>query len=447
MEDIKDIQEMVLPPPAKAARKNPRRAGAQPKLETSGARESIITALRMLSGATELVGFLDVLHLAPSHPALFEEWQEQAEETLQKICNDSELDVAAAETAATACFGALDLFLQKAQAVGWSEQSTAQRQAHVSHLLSLPQVPQRTPDWYAQGKQVLTASEFSTIFKTPRAVSQLVLTKAGAAPATSYSSRLACMSCEIGPFDWGIRFEPIVKQVLERRWRATIVESGRLLHPSDPRLAASPDGIIMEAEDPMRVGRLVEIKCPISREIGGTIPFDYWCQMQLQMEVTGIEECEYVEVKIDSIAKQKLDLGPGTVPEGYLWLFQNPTGECEMVYAYTEEQREGFEASGFDLIETIPWRIERLDTKIVPRDRAWFQATAEKRESFWADVNKAKAGEFQPVAATPKKKAAGATGKGQLVLNIIKEGAALEAIPAAVPIAPVGPVCMILDDD
>lgn len=445
MEDMQDIQEMALPPPAKAVRKRPRlAAAAQPKLETGGAREHMKQALQMLSGACELVGFLDVLQPAPSHPALFEEWRQGTEGTLQKICEDSEIETSAAETSAAACLDTLDLFLQKAQAAIWSDQPAAERKAYVSHLLSLPQVPQRTPDWYAQGKQVLTASEFSTIFKTPRAVSQLVLTKAGTAPAISYSSRLACMSCEIGPFDWGIRFEPVVKQVLERKWGATIAESGRLLHPSDPRLAASPDGLILDAEDPARVGRLVEIKCPISREIGGVVPFDYWCQMQLQMEVTGVDECEYVEVKIDSIAKQKAELGPDVVPEGYLWLFQNPLGECEMVYAYTEEQREEFEASGFDLIETIPWRIERLDTRVVPRDRAWFQSTAEKRESFWADVEKAKAGEFQPVAATPKKRVA-AAGKGQLVLNIIKEGGTVEAIPAGTPV-PAGPACMILDD-
>lgn len=40
-----------------------------------------------------------------------------------------------------------------------------------------PQVPQRTPAWYAQGKEVLTASEFGTLFGSPRAWSQLVAHK------------------------------------------------------------------------------------------------------------------------------------------------------------------------------------------------------------------------------------------------------------------------------
>jgi hypothetical protein len=308
----------------------------------------------------------------------------------------------------------------------------------VQHLLSLPQIPQRTAEWYAQGKQVLTASEFSTIFKTPRAVSQLVVAKSGAAAAApTASNRLACMSCEMGPFDWGIRFEPVVKAYLEKAWGAKIAESGRLLHPTDHRLAASPDGLIVTAADPARVGRLVEIKCPITREIGSAaataVPFDYWCQMQLQMEVTGIDECEYVEVKIDSIGKQKEALAADVVPEGHLWLFQDSGGTCEMVYAYTEAQRDALEASGKDLIETIPWRINRIETRVVARDRAWFESTETTRTAFWRDVEASRAGSFVPVAS-PRRPAAA---KGPLVLNVIKEGGG-----AAVAAGP----CMISDE-
>jgi hypothetical protein len=198
----------------------------------------------------------------------------------------------------------------------------------------------------------------------------------------------------MGPFDWGIRFEPVVKQVLEERWGAKIVDSGRLTHPTDPLLAASPDGLILEATDPSRVGRLLEIKCPISREVGEAIPFEYWCQMQVQMEVTGIEECEYVEVKIDSISPKKADLS-GAVPEGIIWLFQDASN-CQMHYAYTAAEKVHAESKGWDLMETIPWRLEKFFSKTVVRDRAWFKGTAQMRSDFWDLVEQARKGEIQP---------------------------------------------------
>lgn len=398
------------------------------KLDASSATDQTSRQNSMLSGSAELISFLDVINPAPSHPTPFKVWGEERLDDVDEAIEEG------GSSAAAAVISALDRFLQRAGAAQWRQQPAADRAAHAQHLLSLPQIPQRTAEWYAQGKQVLTASEFSTIFKTPRAVSQLVVAKSGtaAAVAAPTTNRLACMSCEMGPFDWGIRFEPVVKAHLEKVWGATIAESGRLLHPSDPRLAASPDGLIVAAADPARVGRLVEIKCPITREIGGgaPVPFDYWCQMQLQMEVTGIDECEYVEVKIDSIGKNKESLGSDVVPEGHLWLFQDPSGACEMVYAYTEAQRDALEAAGKDLIETIPWRIARIEARVVARDREWFKATGDTRAAFWRDVDSARAGSFTPVAAAPRKPKMASKG-APLVLNIIKEG---------------GPACMISDD-
>jgi len=174
------------------------------------------------------------------------------------------------------------------------------------------------------------------------------------------------------------------------------LEAGRLLHPTDSLLAASPDGLIIDAADPARVGRLLEIKCPITREINETIPFDYWCQMQIQMEVTGIDECEYVEVKLDSITSKRTDLSGAA--DGFVWLFQNPT-TCEMMYAYTDLQKAEYETRALDLIETIPWRLNKIFTKTVVRDRAWFQGTASMRQQFWETVQKVRSGELMPMAS------------------------------------------------
>jgi hypothetical protein len=101
--------------------------------------------------------------------------------------------------------------------------------------------------------------------------------------------------------------------------------------------------------------------------------------MQVQMEVTGIDECEYVEVKIDSLGKNVTDLSGA---EGFVWLLQDPA-TCVMRYAYTEAEAE---AEGQEIVEKIPWRLGGMYAVTVARDRGWFQQTAELREAFWLKV-------------------------------------------------------------
>lgn len=362
----------------------------------------------MFPHVTELLSWKDLEQPAAAHPILFDAWKESAETTLGDILKASEVELTVKQQASFTvvrdiALAALEGFLQAARAVGWASQPASVRREAIDTLLKQPQIPQRTSEWYAQGKQVLTASEFATLFKSPRSVSQLVLSKVlppEPINAESTTHRLACLTCEMGPFDWGIRFEPVVKQILAREG-VEIVESGRLVHPKDPLLAASPDGLITVAREAARVGRLVEIKCPVTRAVGEGIPFEYWCQMQIQMEVTGIEECEYIEVKIDSPQKTSTELAEGKEPEGYVWLLQDPH-TARMTYAYEEAELSRLSTEGWDTLEKIPWRLEKLYREVVTRDRAWFQSTAEARAKFWADVEKARAGSFVPVEARPR---------------------------------------------
>ena len=364
----------------------------------------------MFEPVADMIQWNDLVQPAVSHQHENTTWKNSLQESMDTIINDSEVTLSSEEVSSASI--ALDIgasifetFLKRATAVGWASQSVKERQANVQTILSLPQVPQRTPAWYLQGKSVLTASEFATLFGTERAIRQLAFQKVpvpAPAPvsATHSTNRLACLTHEMGPFDWGIRFEPVVKMILEKSWGATILDAGRLLHPTDSLLAASPDGLILEATDPARVGRLLEIKCPITREISGIVPFEYWCQMQIQMEVTGIDECEYVEVKLDSITSKCPDLSGATVPDGFVWLFQN-LSTYQMTYAYTEEQKAINEYEGLDLIETIPWRLNKMFAKTIVRERAWFQGTASMRQQFWETVEKARAGHIAPFE--PKK--------------------------------------------
>ena len=348
----------------------------------------------MFQPVADLLSWRDLESPAPSYPSDFSKWKDDTDESLVEIMNSNDdkltgADEESLEIGKLIAYRALEKFVGKAKAIGWCSQTPEARRLIAESVLARPQVPQRTAAWYAQGKGVLTASEFAKLLGSPRAVSQLVLSKVPSSMGPAQTNRLACMTCEMGPFDWGIRFEPVVKQILVEKWGLEIAEAGRILHATDKHIAASPDGIILAATDSARVGRLLEIKCPITRVIGGEVPYEYWCQMQVQMEVTGIDECEYVEVKLDSIHGSNTDLSG--VTHGSLWLLQHPAS-CIMQYAYTETEMSAF--VGYEVVEKIPWRLNQMHSATITRDRGWFQNTMEQRQGFWEQVERARKGEI-----------------------------------------------------
>jgi hypothetical protein len=338
----------------------------------------------VIHGCIDFLSDYDKVNPCPNHLAGMEKWFDEYDYDLESSLPPNEIDMS---NCINGIQRALSMFVSNASSNTWSKLSVEERKQIVEDLLSNLQVQQRSTEWYAQSKLLLTASEFSNILGTSRAVASVALKKA--APVSHTNSNVACSTAEMCAFDWGIRFEPVVKQVLTSMWGCKIVDVGRFVHPIDTRLAASPDGIILDALDPSRVGRLLEIKCPVRREIDGSIPFDYWCQMQIQMEVTSIDECEYVEMKILSGYKDApyvaADSELGLQYFGTIWLFQC-SDTLELKYAYNHLERKDLELLGWNCLETIPWHIEKVFNKVVFRDRSWFEGTKQKQEEFWLRV-------------------------------------------------------------
>ena len=68
-------------------------------------------------------------------------------------------------------------------------------------------------------------------------------------------------------------------------------EFGCIKHTKHDFLAASPDGIVCDMSSNL-YGRMLEIKNVVSRTITGA-KMEYWIQMQLQMEVCDLNECDF----------------------------------------------------------------------------------------------------------------------------------------------------------
>ena len=276
-------------------------------------------------------------------------------------------------------------------------------------LLNRKQIEQRTPEWYKQMNSILSASELGNLFASARQRAKMVLSKT--VPYESRYAPLAVMSDRMSAFDWGIRFEPVVKQIYELKYNAIVKELGRLIHPTYNKCSASPDGLVYNCDISEKVGHLVEIKCPVTREIDGTVPKDYYAQMQMQLHVTELRNCGYVEAQFSSKYNNTPQrIGPGLY-NGFVALvrYAEMKGDNEFYYMYspvnvdtewTPEIKDDEE-----LVEIIPWRLIQWHELVVTRSEEWWTSIKPVIDVFWEDVEKARRGDFVvPESTRPAKK-------------------------------------------
>jgi putative phage-type endonuclease len=345
-----------------------------------------------------------------NHPFFQKMWTQEVQASLNET--SQEADISLEEQTKAEIFGqlvgeALSLFVREAENPAWIHMTKEQRLAKVQQIQQAPQIPQRSEEWFRQYAEVLTASEFSALFTQNKRRRDLVSSKAFPSQEPSSNFRMACPTEEMNAIGWGIRFEPVVKQLLEKKEGWTIYESGRLTHPHNPSLAASPDGLVASAVNPKHIGRLIEIKCPYSRTIGKEIPSDYWIQMQIQMEVSDIDECEYIEVEL--VSKRANQVDPvelsGTSFQGIVYLFKQIAEDGDpfdhkYIYGEIGSNEMPPTPQGYECVETIPWGLKAWHRKLVHRDRAWYESTKPWQETFWRDVECMKQG--QAPAQKPK---------------------------------------------
>jgi len=168
----------------------------------------------------------------------------------------------------------------------------------ISKVLALQEIQnqteQRTDAWYARRHSLITASAAWKAFGTDSVVNQLIYEKCKpyvAAPEDGFVN-------VDSPLHWGQKYEFLSAQLYQVKNNTRIGEFGCIQHP-DPRLSfigGSPDGINIDESSPL-FGRMVEIKNIVNREITGVPKEEYWIQMQIQMAVCGMEECDFVETR------------------------------------------------------------------------------------------------------------------------------------------------------
>lgn len=172
---------------------------------------------------------------------------------------------------------------------------------------------------------------------------------------------------------WGTRFEPVAKHIYEERTKCSITDVSCVQHPVHLFLGASPDGLIVPCDptDMKRYGRLVEFKCPMSRKPSDEIPAGYVHQMQMQMECTGIDECEYVEFRFKVVNYTEWARTQET--KGYFGVYE----DGRVVYD---------KVSNEDDCQMIYWILQSIKEDFVKKDPNWLPTVFPKLREFWDEV-------------------------------------------------------------
>ena len=106
-----------------------------------------------------------------------------------------------------------------------------------------------------------------------------------------------------GIMEHGVKYEGVATALYERKYGVKIRDFGLLPHPTLKCFGASPDGIVDGLDTGTTskeyVGRMLEIKCPAKRIITDDTPWHYWAQVQGQLEVTNLEDADFLQVKIE----------------------------------------------------------------------------------------------------------------------------------------------------
>ena len=267
-------------------------------------------------------------------------------------------------------------------------EGTNNTQEKCDYLLNIPQPDQRTKEWYEFRHNHITASNAWKCLGTPSSVNQIILEKLTPLNIEKYKPSL-----NDNPMTWGQRFEDISIMFYENKYNVKVDDLGCIEHQKYTFLAASPDGIITSKNNN---SRLLEIKNVVSRKITKIPKRDYWMQMQLQMEVCDIDECDFLETKFieyEGFSEFKCDINETN--KGIIMMFvknsEIPLYEYSELYKNIEDIEKWMDEKMdyYEKIENITWfkniywKMEEFSCIMVKRNKIWFENAISKIKDVW----------------------------------------------------------------
>ena len=227
----------------------------------------------------------------------------------------------------------------------------------------------------------------------------------------------------------------------EQLYGAKVSDFGCIPHRTLEFLAASPDGIVTD-ENSLRYGRMLEVKNIVNREITGIPKMEYWIQMQLQMEVCELNECDFLETRFtEYLNKDDYENDTTTDKKGMMMLFMSSAGKPIYEYAplhvsvsvsvsnSIDDWQEAMMEKNSTLtwIKNIYWKLDQLSCVLVLRNKVWFKAIVPQLKDIWATIEKEKQSGYShrmPKKAGVKVKKVGVSGEdiemtSQCFINVL----------------------------
>lgn len=274
-----------------------------------------------------------------------------------------------------------------------------ERTEQVKLLKELKLPDQRTPEWYAMRKNKLTASSFADALGKGHFSSR----------NQSLYDKIVDKPFEPNPItEWGTKYEEVATRFYEYLTGTSIYEFGMIPHSEFPAFGASPDGICDINSPPEYIGRMLEIKCPPKRKFTKTVPPHYWMQMQGQLEVCDLEECDFLQVKLEEYdnfeeykkdKQDKIGFTNKDLPKGYTITYLDENNKEKFKYLYCplfssdteieswkEKQMKYLEENNLTFHEEKYWKITRYECTLVKRDRDWWVDNVENIYNYFKDL-------------------------------------------------------------
>ena len=244
-----------------------------------------------------------------------------------------------------------------------------------------PQPPQRTEEWYRFRYNLLTASAIWKCFGSVKLRNQLVYEKCKPLDVGKYRA----VHTE-SPLHHGQRYEPVSIQLYEQLYKTRVEDFGCIQHPLYSYIGASPDGINVDPTA-SRYGRMLEVKNIYNREITGVPKFEYWIQMQLQMETCNLNECDFLETRFREYESTEafhedgdFNVSADGKKKGVMLYFM-VSGQPKYYYMPLTLDYVGFLDWEKDIMSAHPndtwvrniyWKLDQLSCVLVLRNKLWF---------------------------------------------------------------------------
>ena len=268
-------------------------------------------------------------------------------------------------------------------------------EAKIQFLKECYQPEQKSEEWYKYRNNLITASSAWKILHSPAALNEYIYSKCKPFDVSKY------FSVNVNsPFHWGNKYEDVSVALYETLNDVSVTDFGCIKHSKYDFLGASPDGIVTSEK---HRGRMLEIKNIVNREITGIPKKEYWIQMQLQMEVCDLNDCDFLECRFKEYDDEEAFKQDGTfslTKEGkhkgiMIHFFDGdqpiykyaPFGCSESVY---DEWQEKIMTENKSWIKTIYWYLEEFSCIHIKRNKIWFDSVVPVLEETWGIIKREK---------------------------------------------------------